>query len=1006
MPEPTSVGENPIKIGSLVRWTGTGDTGAVRSINDGLAWVDFATGNRLVAIDQLVPLPNNPLDDLLQGNIGWTAPYGLRLQALYLKHAYRFDPCAGLSNARIEPALHQVYVANRVVSKKLRPRMILADEVGLGKTIEAGLVIKELRARGLADRVLVITPASLTQQWHQELRSKFNEEFEVIDGTTAKYLSKDGGNPWRKRDNVISSLEFARLEKNSESITEAHWDLVIFDEAHRLRRQKIGKRVNTTLAYRLADQLKKYYGLLLLTATPMQLDPFELHSLIELIEPGLYSTEEYDELRELIPGLNDRLKYLLEWEELRLEKQTIMKRVFPSIDLDREEGRSEAEERIIKEHPHADILIRNRKSEIGGFTKRKAKTYKVTQTQEEFELYQDITEYISNRYNRALQAKQQTVGFAMVTYQKLLASSSYALYEGFKRRIERLEEQTDNQSNSGNQAERGKNFNSYALEETREAEDPADLLNRFSWEDDIERARALEEIQKEINELRQFVNRLENIRDSKALELLCALQKVPSEQKILLFTQYMDTQEFLRHTLEINGYNIAIFNGKMNLEEKEMSVKNFRKDSRILITTEAGGEGRNFQFSSTMFNYDLPWNPMKIEQRIGRLDRIGQKSNVHIYNFACRDTVEEQILYVLDKRIRLFEESVGSLDPILGEVERNIERLILTRDDESFDKYLEDIESNLAKARRTERIWNNLVMDRASFRRDIASEILENKRLASPSDLKNHTKQSLEFYGGWLNEHKSGGQIIQLPDKLRRQLNLNEKASRGCFEPQSALEHEELPFFAFGNPLIDAVVDLPVEAQPPAWTCSRVIEGTTTDERLEVFYELTTQGVRPFGIMIRHLVDHEGRLEEHTVNSMPEIGTDSNSREMPDWLPRAIKISRNKALSSFENYRKKADCDHDKWKRGEINRAIRIYNYRKVKLEQDIKEEQKFISSLEQTGTDEERRVLPARRGLLKRLREQLDKLESDHAAAVENILNRPSIPAMKVLSAGLMKIR
>ncbi|MHB1593333.1 MAG: DEAD/DEAH box helicase [Streptosporangiaceae bacterium] len=174
----------------------------------------------------------------------------------------------------------------------MQPRMILADEVGLGKTIEAGLIIKELRARELVNRVLIVVPASLTLQWQSELKLKFNEDFEVIDGAAAQYLGRSGANPWMARPNVICSLPFASSPKRAEQIVEAEWDLVIFDEAHRVRRTGTGGgKSRSTLAYRLADELKEMVnGLLLLTATPMQVHPFELYSLIELVEPGLFPT--------------------------------------------------------------------------------------------------------------------------------------------------------------------------------------------------------------------------------------------------------------------------------------------------------------------------------------------------------------------------------------------------------------------------------------------------------------------------------------------------------------------------------------------------------------------------------------------------------------------------------------------------------------------------------------------------------------------------------------------
>ncbi len=997
-----SRGERSLKPGDRVRWTANDERGIIRNIEGDLAKVSFPNSIQYIDVSELELIFEDPRDDLLRGVIGRAEPYGLRLQALYLQHAYRYDPCAGLSNARIEPALHQIYAANRVVSKNPRPRMILADEVGLGKTIEAGLVIKELRARGLIKRVLVITPASLTQQWRQELSSKFNEDFEVIDGAGVKFLSRDGGNPWKKRDNVICSLEFARKEKHTESITEAGWDLVVFDEAHRLRRHKIGKKTDTTRAYRLADQLKEQYGLLLLTATPMQLHPYELYSLIELVEPGLYSFEDYEDQIDHIPVLNSIMQEILRWDELDSREQKDLRKLLPSYDLDEYIGRSEAEGQIIREHPFADILIRNRKATVGGFTNRVAKIYPVNLTEEESQLYEDITDYIVRGYNRALQNKQRAVGFAMVTYQKLLASSSYALYEGFNRRIERLEARIDDQTIEDGTS-KDKIYDPDVLEDAREAEDPMSLIDLYTWSDGFRRIIELEDTQNEIQELKGLVDRLENLRDSKAQVLLRAMRDV-SEQKILIFTQYIDTQEFLRQTLELNGYDVVMFNGNMNLDAKENAVQTFRTRSQILITTEAGGEGRNFQFSSTMFNYDLPWNPMKIEQRIGRLDRIGQKSDVHIYNLACQGTIEERILDVLDKRIGLFEQSVGSLEPILGEVEKDIERLILTRDDEAFEEYIEDIEKKISQARITERTWQNFVMDRASFRHDIANKIIEDDRMATPDDLKAHIDISLKFFGGWLSNHKEAGEIIQLPDKLIKRLKGGKKTYRGIFDPQTALENENLPFLALGNPLIDSIMNITIEANPPTWTSFRVVDDFGRDVYLEIYYELATQGNPPFGVIIRHLVGEDGMLEEQRVKSMPRIGTDLKLEKPPAWLSRAVEVSLKAVPDTYTKYRQEAGHRNSLWKQSDLDRETRIFEYKRARLEREINAEQELISSLEQYGTDEERRVLPARRGLLKRRKERLDDLESDHEATKKDIEAKPFGLSVKVLSAGLVK--
>ena len=346
-------------------------------------WVDvvFPEGPESVHRDDLVPLSEGPAGELLRGHLGDATDYGLRLQALFLQHAYRYDPRSGLSNARIEPNLHQIFIAH-VVTNKLQPRMILADEVGLGKTIEAGLILKELRAREMAERVLIVCPASLQYQWQSELRSKFNEEFEIVTSAGAKYLGQGGVNPFTRRDSLICSLPFAANPKRAEQIVDAPWDLVIFDEAHRVATVDAGgNKEKITQAYRLADDLKDLVtGLLLLTATPMQLHPYELYSLIELVEPGLYPTfGSYDKRRSDLPDLNDLMRSLKSWPVLSLDEQStgdrearrtlgqIIGRVPEVVDLDDHDKLSEVMDGLVEKHPLADVMVRNRKAELGGF---------------------------------------------------------------------------------------------------------------------------------------------------------------------------------------------------------------------------------------------------------------------------------------------------------------------------------------------------------------------------------------------------------------------------------------------------------------------------------------------------------------------------------------------------------------------------------------------------------------------------------------------------------------
>jgi hypothetical protein len=421
--------------GERVRRVPTGEDGVVLGVGDGvLVQVAFPSGTVWIHPEELEKLPEGAEERLAAGQLGRAEPYGLRLQALYLKHAYRYDPLTGLSSARIEPQLHQVFIAHRV-TQKLQPRMILADEVGLGKTIEAGLIIKELRARELINRVLIIVPASLQLQWQSELRSKFNEHFEVLDGAALKFLGKGGVNPWATRQNVICSLPFASNPKRAEQIIDAEWDLIVFDEAHRVRRSlQSANKTRATQAYRLADELKELVnGLLLLTATPMQLHPFELYSLIELVEPGLFPTfDAYNSRRGFLPRLNALMKALRGWNALgpddqrasidtneKLLNELGIRRDKAPLVLGDDRERERVMDVLVTKHPLGAALVRNRKAEVGGFTSRKAVTVPVELESDELRLYEDVAAYLREGYNRARADKNLPLGFVMVTYQKI-----------------------------------------------------------------------------------------------------------------------------------------------------------------------------------------------------------------------------------------------------------------------------------------------------------------------------------------------------------------------------------------------------------------------------------------------------------------------------------------------------------------------------------------------------------------------------------------------------------
>jgi superfamily II DNA or RNA helicase len=811
---------------------------------------------------------------------------------------------------------------------------------------------------------------------------------------------------------VICSLPFAASPKRAEQIIEAEWDLVVFDEAHRVRRSlQSASKTRTTQAYRLADELKdQVNGLLLLTATPMQVHPFELYSLIELVEPGLFPTfSTYDTRRGFLPRLNALMRDLKGWNALSDSERASTVRehaeLLSELGIPAESAlRTLADDRererlmdvLVNKHPLAGALVRNRKAEVGGFTPREARRVPVGLEDDELTLYQDVTSYLREGYNQARAERNTALGFVMVTYQKMLASSSYAIRQSFRRRIAKLKAQLKDATAAV------KPISENRLEELRDAEEATAALT------ELESAADPGGLLLEIKQLEDLVERLGRVRDSKAENLLTALDAIfgdHPQEKVVVFTQFIETQGFLAAALRDNGYTVSIFNGQMSLDEKEEAVRSFKAQDQVLISTEAGGEGRNFQFCHLMVNYDLPWNPMRVEQRIGRLDRIGQKHPVRIYNLFCEETVEERVLEVLDQRIGLFEESVGSLDPILGDVERDIERLVLS-DAASFDARFQTYEAELGRrvrqAREKERALADFVLDRASLRRDLAAELLQQSPLARWKDLEQFTARCLPYYGGTVKDHYEGGQVVSLSPRLMARLQQRHSTIRGTFDPEIARDREDLPFFAFGHWLADGLAELPLTVDAVT-TAVRRVRGAPPGEWVEVYYEIRGEGVRPAGWFIRHLVGPDLAVRSEHVKAMPDIGEPIQGYEVPGWAGAALAASQCQFEADYEAARVKVQADNEAARDEALDRAKRIYGYRRVRLAARIEDLEAWIMEKEASGSERERRVLPARRGQVAKNRERLESLRFEHEAELEEIRRRPPGASAIVLATGMV---
>ncbi len=517
------------------------------------------------------------------------------------------------------PLPHQIQALARALGGD-RVRYLLADEVGLGKTVEAGLILRELKTRGLVGRTLVVAPKGLVTQWVQEMRLHFQEDFHLLSGEEIRAAARQGeGNPFLRHPQVVCTLDSVKpLERcrgwsaerlaawnreRFENLLLGAWDLVIMDEAHRLAgstdevaRHRLGLGLAQAAPY-----------LLLLSATPHQGTSDGFHRLLTLLDA------------EAFPDVGSVTRERVAPYVIRTEKRQ-------AIDS---EGRAL-------------------------FTPRRTQMVPVEwgprhDLQEA--LGEAVTSYVRWGYNRALQESRSALGFLMVLMQRLSTSSTRALRRALERRQEALQA-----TPADPEADLEDSDPPESGEEAEEA--LARLLPAWTAAAELERA--------EVERLVTLARRAEaECPDAKAEALLQLLQRLRGEEadpdlKALVFTEFVATQETLAEFLESRGFRVATLNGAMSLEERRTVQEDFRGPSQVLVSTDAGGEGLNLQFCHVVVNYDLPWNPMRIEQRIGRVDRIGQKAPVQAFNFTLAATVEHRVRQVLEEKLRTILRDFGT----------------------------------------------------------------------------------------------------------------------------------------------------------------------------------------------------------------------------------------------------------------------------------------------------------------------------------------------------------
>ena len=512
------------------------------------------------------------------------------------------------------PLPHQRYCLERAMATN-EVRYMLADEVGLGKTIEAGLIEKELKTRGLIERVLVVCPKGLITQWEAEMQEKFGERFTIItpdDYATLRKIYPDG-NVYEQFDNVITSMDAIkpleerkgwsaeRIEEYNrdriEAVVSGGWDLIIIDEAHR-----VAGSTNDVARHKLGALLAKASpNLLLLTATPHSGKSEPFLRLMRLLDDSAFPNQNAVVREQVAPYL------------IRTEKRE-------AVDND-------------------------------GNPLFKARHTQIMHVQWELrhdlqrQLYEAVTDYVREGYNRAMKKKQAYIGFLMILFQRLVSSSTDAIADAMRKRLYVLEHQSETLSQT-------------VTEDMLEGEMEGSL-------EDALHTMSLD-MKQEIAQLETLLKLAGGAKaqcmDAKAevlVDLLDKLRRSDEQPKIILFTEFCATQRSLQQLCEFNGFTTTLINGSMALDERNASLTAFRREKDILISTDAGGEGLNLQFAHIVINYDLPWNPMKIEQRIGRADRIGQKHDVEVFNFVLEDTIENRVRTVLEQKLAVIFQELG-----------------------------------------------------------------------------------------------------------------------------------------------------------------------------------------------------------------------------------------------------------------------------------------------------------------------------------------------------------
>lgn len=676
-----------------------------------------------------------------------------RLRLRLLAHAIKVwnENTGALSHLGIDPLPHQINLVHHILAS-CNYNWLIADDVGLGKTIETGMLLHALRQRDQVKRILLVTPAGLTKQWKEELYGKFQlDEFRIYGEDFFIGEPRE----WSMYKFVIGSMDRLKQQDHLESLLQAEpWDLVIFDEGHRLSRRQYGQKLDSSERYDLAKHLrKKTEHMLLLSATPHQ-------------------------------GMQDKFVALLE--------------------LLRPERRTELMALNVKPEILHDMVFRNHKADVTDaegnfiFQGKITRAMQVPSSSESIEFDKTLQNYLRRGYDagEALGRTGNAIGFVMTVYRKLAASSAAAIHRALCNRLQRL---LDDETNS--------------LQE----EEPRDQRYLGEWEEQFT-SDAREFFAGEIQLLKDLIEEAAALKanDLKLKrfieEIINKIHATDPDEKVLIFTEYRTTQNYLREALvgRYGSDQVELINGSMQHAERREAIKRFEEQGRFLISTEAGGEGINLQSKChVMVNYDLPWNPMRLVQRIGRLYRYGQKKKVVVFNIQQTDSLDQNIVDLMYERIdsvvtdmavvQRHEFNEGLKDEILGELAEliDVEDILQQATKLGIDRTRERIDEALKQARTA-----------ASKQRELFAHAATSDPNELRGELKITTDHLYSFVLGMFDQlgveiaersHKEQLLRIRLSEQVVRDMGLSLKASQRMY----VTVHRELAASRPGTHMLD-----------------------------------------------------------------------------------------------------------------------------------------------------------------------------------------------------------